>query len=91
MATTSPIRHKLYSRIPKGSDVELHIKITKADGQELVNIRDFIVSLKQEGRGILFDANLLPTVIEELQELERQIGRAPTGVHPGQGRLVDGP
>jgi hypothetical protein len=89
MAATSPIRHKVYSKIPKGPDMELHIKVTRADGQELVNVRDFITSLKQYGRGVLFDAALLPRVIEELQELERQIGRQPAGVHPGQGKLFE--
>lgn len=77
MTTTAPIKSKVYGRLNKEPDVQLHIKVTKADGLELVDLRDFIVSLKQYGRGILFESRLLPQVIEELVELQRQIGTTP--------------
>lgn len=77
---STPIRSKVYGRINSGHDVQLHVKVTKVDGLELVNLRDYIVSLKQYGRGVMFESYLLPQVIEELQELQRQIGNTPVGV-----------
>lgn len=85
--TPAPIRHKVYSKINKGPDMQLHVKVTKADGLELVNLRDFILSQKQYGRGIVFESHLLGQVIEELQELQRQIGNVPVGAGAGQQTL----
>ncbi len=88
MAAPKPFKDKVYSKLGKGSDLQLHIKITKADGLEMVNIRDFIPSLKLYGRGVLFDVALLPEVIEQLQELERQVGiRQPASAGAGQQQL----
>ena len=84
----APIRHKVYSKINKGTDMQLHVKVTKADGLELVNLRDFIVSQKKEGRGVVFESYLLPDVIEALTELHRQIGSGRPLVHEGQGVLA---
>jgi len=86
MAAPRPFKDKVYSKLPKGGDLQLHIKITKADGLEMVNLRDFIPSLKLYGRGVLFDVALLPAVIEELQELQRQVG-VRVGVAAGQQQL----
>lgn len=86
MAAPKPFKDKVYSKLGKGSDLQLHIKITKADGLEMVNIRDFIPSLKLYGRGVLFDLSMLPQVIEELQELERQVGTR-ISVSAGQQKL----
>lgn len=83
----SPIRHKTYSKINKGPDMQLHVRVTKADGLELVNLRDYIVSLKQYGRGVMFESHLLPQVIEELQELQRQIGTSFAAAGVGQQQL----
>lgn len=86
--SSNPIRHKTYSKINKGPDMQLHVRVTKADGLELVNLRDYIVSLKQYGRGVMFEAHLLPQVIEELQELQRQIGVGiPAAAGVGQQQL----
>ena len=86
-APARPFKDKVYSKLAKGADLQLHIKITKADGLEMVNLRDFIPSLKLYGRGILFEVSMLPQVIEELLELQRQVGNGPSSVHPGQGVL----
>lgn len=86
MATPRPFKDKVYSKLPKGGDLQLHIKVTKADGLEMVNLRDFIPSLKLYGRGVLFDVTLLPAVIEELQELQRQVGVG-SGPVNGQQKL----
>lgn len=78
---TTPIRNKVYEKINSGHDMQLHVKVTKADGLEFVNLRDFVVSLKQYGRGVMFESYLLPQVIEALVELQRQIGTSvPAGV-----------
>lgn len=88
--TTAPYRSKVYSKVNKSQDQQLHVKVTKADGLEFVNLRDYVVSLKQYGRGVLFESRLLPEVIEALIELQRQIGTGSSnGVHPGQGVLFD--
>lgn len=84
MAVPRPIKDKVYAKLGKGTDLQLHIKITKADGLEMVNLRDFIPSMKLYGRGVLFDVSMLPAVIEELQELQRQVGYGSNGVHPDQ-------
>lgn len=85
--SAAPFRSKVYGKVNKGQDQQLHVKVTKADGLEFVNLRDYIVSLKQYGRGVMFESYLLPQVIEELIELQRQIGNAPVGAGVGQQAL----
>lgn len=84
--TTSTVRSKVMSTIPKGKDVSLRVKVVKADGLELVDLRDWIPSLKKEGRGVNFPASLLDRVIEELQDLRKHVGTGNGSRAPGKNQ-----
>lgn len=65
---------RVYKRLPKGPDLELHIKVLKIDGLEFVNIRDFIISRGVYGKGVFFPRSQLGDVIAGLTEVQRKLG-----------------
>lgn len=79
-----PTRDKLYAKYRKGPDLELHIKVTWIDGLEFVNLRNYVPSTKEYGKGVLFPSHMLPWIVEELGELQRLIGTS--GARPGVGQ-----
>lgn len=78
MATTTPSETELkpvwadsekrLGRIQAGADLELHIKETKIEGQTFINIRDYIPSAKQYGKGALIRHDHLSRVLEILNQ-----------------------
>lgn len=69
----NPIKEKTMSKIPIAPDLQLHVRITKADGLELVSLRQFIPSIKRYGRGVSFESAHLLRVLEALQGLEGHV------------------
>lgn len=68
---------------PKATDVEIHVStITVENGDRYTEIREYVVSLQQYGRGITFPEAGTEGV---LQGLEVALGRVPTGyeITPG--------
>lgn len=89
MTTTeeaTPTRERLYARYKKGADLELHVKVTWINGLEFVNLRDYVPSTQEYGKGVLFPTHLLEYVLETLQQVhgDRSTGGRPG---PGQGQL----
>lgn len=71
MATTKPAwadSDKLIGRIPQGADLELHVKETKIEGHTFLNLRDYVPSTKEYGKGTLLRLNDLPRLLEFLNE-----------------------
>jgi len=68
---------KRLGRIGQGADLELHVKETKVEGQTFINIRDFVPSARQYGKGTLIRKNDLPALLEILnQYADDQWGRS---------------
>jgi hypothetical protein len=82
--TDQTINSRLQKRFNKGADLEMHISFTTIDGLEFVELRDFIVSLGEYGKGYLFPSGRLSEVIEVLQDMERYNSTA--GGRPGKGQ-----
>lgn len=80
------MKTKNYARISKGNDLELRIGTVWVEGHEFITLADFVPSLKQEGRGVALPSYLLDRLVEELTELQRQVGHG-TRVMVGQQTL----
>lgn len=52
---TSPSR-TVHSRAAKTSDIEIHVSTLETSAGKFVDIREYVVSLEQYGRGITFPA-----------------------------------
>jgi hypothetical protein len=82
------LKDKLFAYCTKAPDLDLVIKITKIDGKEFINIRDYVPSTKKFGHGVMFDKALLPEVIEYLNQLNDSIGVGNGRPGPGQGEML---
>lgn len=82
-----PIRDKVIAKITVAKDLQLHIKHTRADGLEMVNIRQFVPSSKAYGKGVVFETKFLPQVLEELQAFSSYLGQGGSR-EPGENQGV---
>lgn len=62
----SAIKRTVHSRVPKTDDVEIHVSTLDTEHGQYTDIREFVVSLEQYGRGITFPARLTPPIVEGL-------------------------
>lgn len=53
----------VHTRVPKTSDIEIHVSTLETAHGEFTDIREFVVSLEQYGRGITFPAELTGRVL----------------------------
>lgn len=65
----TPTRERIYARYRKGADLELHVKVTWVNGLQFVNLRDYVPSTQEYGKGVLFPIDILPWVLESLQQV----------------------
>lgn len=84
---SQPTSDKTYYTHRKAPDLMLRVKVTWIDGLQFVNIRDYVPSLAEDGKGVMFPVSMLPAIVESLIELERQIGTGVGSPGPGQGSL----
>lgn len=70
--TTSPITRKVVLTVPRKYDLEIHVSKAKIDDAEYVDIREFVVSLQQYGRGIVLPKAALYPIIEALEHIEAE-------------------
>lgn len=68
------IKDKIWARVHKAPDLDLAIKITTIEGQTYVNLRDYVPSTKEFGKGILFPVALASEVAEALIQIRAQYG-----------------
>lgn len=52
--TSSDVRRTVHARVPKISDIEIHVSGIETSSGKFVDIREFVVSLEQYGRGLTF-------------------------------------
>lgn len=55
---------KVFAKVQKADDLEVHVRYRKVEGEEFADIRDFVPSTKTYGRGIL-----IPVSEETLAEV----------------------
>lgn len=61
------VERTIHSRTPKTSDIEIHVStLTTEGGLVFTEIREYIVSLDQYGRGITFPQDLTDAVEQGL-------------------------
>jgi hypothetical protein len=78
------ITSRLQRKFRKGRDLEMHISFTRIEGLEFVELRDFIPSADEYGKGYLFPSRMLTEVLEVLVDMDRYNSTA--GSRPGQGQ-----
>jgi hypothetical protein len=62
----------VHSRTKKTSDIEIHVSTLATDSGEFTEIREFIVSLDQYGRGITFPTDLGDDIEGGLLEIKNR-------------------
>lgn len=79
----------VHSRAPKTSDIEIHTSTVQSDSGRFVEIREFVVSLEQYGRGITFPLTegLLDSLLNGLHSMVDLLdeGIALSGVEDDKG------
>ena len=63
------VERTIHTRTPTRPDVEIHVSALSTDFGEYTDIREYVVSLDQYGRGITFPAALTAPVLEGLADL----------------------
>jgi hypothetical protein len=91
VSASNGVKSKAHAHIPKAFDLQLSVRTLRVEGTEYVDIRDFVPSTKEHGRGVLFERRLLGEVIEVLSRLDEHLGGTrglPVENHPDQGQLL---
>lgn len=66
---TSPITREVVLTVPRKYDIEIHVSKATIDEAEYVDIREYVVSLQQYGRGIVLPKTSLYEVIGALHSI----------------------
>lgn len=66
----STIKRTVHSTVPKTDDIEIHVSTLDTENGQYTDIREFVVSLEQYGRGITFPARLTPSIAEGLNAFQ---------------------
>lgn len=68
--TQPPITREVILSIPRKYDIDIHVSKVEIDGLVYADVREFVKSLKQYGRGIVLPKASLYAVIEALEKLD---------------------
>lgn len=60
------MQREVHSRVRKTDDVEIHVSTVSSDSGTFADIREYIVSLEQYGRGVTFAPDLRESVLDGL-------------------------
>lgn len=52
-AVTAPVTERIVGSVPKGDDLVVRVRVLEVDGEEFVDIRDYVQSTETYGRGLL--------------------------------------
>ena len=50
---TAPVTERIVGSVPKGDDLVVRVRVLEVDGEEFVDIRDYVQSTETYGRGLL--------------------------------------
>lgn len=59
--------------VPKQPDIDTHVRVVRVEGVEVLEIRDYIDSLGEYGRGYWFPLEALDDVIAAFQQVKASI------------------
>lgn len=62
------MKTSLASSLTRGPDLELHVRTIEVDGEELLDIREYVPSAENYGRGVTVPASLRKQLIAALKE-----------------------
>lgn len=71
-----PAKVAVLQTIPKATDLECHLRIVEVEGVRVVELRDYIPSLKEYGRGywVPLETESIFSLINGLTEAAREAG-----------------
>lgn len=58
------LKKGVIAKVPAGDDVEVHVRVDKVEGETLVEVRDYVKSTKEYGRGAILPAD--PDVLKSV-------------------------
>lgn len=64
-----PAQVVILARIPKARDLETHVREVDVDGTLVLELRDFIPSLSEYGRGYWFTREGAPALVDALEKV----------------------
>ena len=67
------VEDQVIARIKRGEDLELHVKITRVDDDERVNVREFVPSQDKYGRGIFVKKSEVDELIKGLKAAKSEM------------------
>jgi len=64
------IQRTVHARVSKTDDIEIHVSTLETETGQYADIREFIISLQQYGRGITFPARFTETITRGLDGVQ---------------------
>lgn len=58
---------RVIARIEEDRDLEVHVSVLTTEGHDYVEIREYVPSLKQYGRGITVPVRLVQPILDALE------------------------
>lgn len=76
MAVKAAAKHDVRLKVQKAADLETHLRIVDIDGTKYVEVRDYIISSKEYGRGywLPLDKAVLSSLSRSLAEIAKAAG-----------------
>lgn len=74
MAAKARAKKRMVKVFPKANDLETHLRVVEIDGLSYVELRDFVLSTKEYGRGYWLPLNkaLLNELSKDLASLSKE-------------------
>lgn len=76
MMGTNPAQVSVIQAVPKSVDLDCHVRVVEVEGVKVLEVRDYIPSLEEYGRGywMPMNAESVFTLINALTEVARREG-----------------
>lgn len=71
--STEPFVRDVAYAVPRRHDIDIHVSEVEVEGQHYVDVREFIPSLAQYGRGVLIPARLAAEIGSSINLLAKDI------------------
>ena len=66
------MKRKVLQKVPVAPDLEVHVSVLVAAGATMVDLRQYVPSLKEYSRGITVPKTALPALVEAAKEVEQR-------------------
>lgn len=68
----NPITREVILRVPRKYDIEIHVSKVTIDEVEYADVREYVISLAQYGRGIVLPVSALGSITDALNQIARR-------------------